>query len=333
MAFATILRRMRRQAFLTCLVPLAAVLSMTHPARAQDSAGAGALFREAKDLMSEGKVTEACPKFQASLELQRALGTLMNLADCLEQDGKTASASRRWDEAIALATELKDDRLGFAEERKVALSGRVPKLVLDVVAGPEALRVKVGGTEVASSRFGLPLEQDPGSLQIHVARGDDVLETLPAPLPEGQTTTVKVDLAAIAKKHPPKAARPQAPEARPEQRIAGFVVLGVGLAGVTAFAVLESVALAKRSEADGGGNCVDRDGKALCSPQGYDLLEEAGTLAEVGQWVGLGGLAVVGVGITLVLTAPAGEPEADDATAVVPWVSPYGAGLSVGGHW
>jgi hypothetical protein len=323
---------MRLQAFLTGLLPIALALSIPSPSRAQDSAGAEALFREAKALMGEGKVSEACPKFQASLELQRTLGTLMNLADCLEQDGKTASAYRNWTEAVTLATELKDDRLGFAEERKKAVAPRVPKLVLDVVAGPEALGVSIAGAEVASSRFGLPLEQDPGALKIEVSRDDQVLETIPTTLTEGQTTTVKLDLAAIAKKHPPKKDKVAGPEARPAQRIAGFVVLGVGLAGVTAFAVLESVALAKRSEADSAGNCVDRDGKALCSPQGYDLIEEAGTLAEVGQWVGIGGLAVVGVGITLVLTAPS-EPEAEPAAAVLPWVSPYGGGLTVGGRF
>jgi hypothetical protein len=327
---------MRRKASLARLlpIPLALLVSAATPARAQDSAAAEALFREAKTLVSQGKVAEACPKFQASLELQRTLGTLMNLADCLEQDGKTASAHQRWTEATTMAAELKDDRLAFAEERKKAVAPRVPKLLLDVVAGPEALKVTAGGTEIPSTRFGLPLDQDPGKLKVEVLRDDAVLETEEVTLVEGQTATLKLDLAAIAKRHPPKTkGAPKGPEPRPEQRIAGFVVLGVGLAGVTAFAVLESVALAKRSEADGAGNCVERGDKALCSPQGYDLIEEAGTLAEVGQWVGLGGLAVVGVGITLVLTAPLGEPEQASKTAVVPWVSPHGGGLVVGGAW
>lgn len=316
-----------------CLT-LALLVCLAGPAKAQDSAAADALFQEAKGLMSQGKVTEACPKFQASLELQRTLGTLMNLADCLEKDGKTASAHTRWSEAAAMAAELKDDRLSFAQERQKAVAPRVPKLLLDVVAGPEAFRVTVAGTEVASSRFGLPLDQDPGTLKVEVLRADEVLETRQVTVVEGQTATLKLDLAAIAKQHPPKAAgTPQGPDPRPEQRIAGFVVLGVGLAAVTTFAILESVALAKRSEADEAGNCVDRDGKALCSPQGYDLIEEAGTLAEVGQWMGIGGLAVIGVGITLVLTAPTGEPEEEPKTAVAPWFSQHGGGLVIGGRW
>lgn len=323
---------------LACLPPAAAavflLVALASPARAQDSAAADVLFQEAKALMAEGKVADACPKFQASLELQRTLGTLMNLADCLEQQGKTASAHRRWEEAITLAAGQKDDRGSFAEERRKAVAPRVPKLVVDAVTGAEALSVAVAGVDVQSSKLGLPIEVDPGKVSITVSRGDTVLETREVELKEGQTLTVSLNLPKISEAHPAKDKPKQGPEPRPEQRIAGFVVLGVGLAGVTAFAVLESVALAKRSEADEAGNCVEKDETALCSPQGFELVEEAGTLAEVGQWVGLGGLAVVGVGITLVLTAPLGEPDGEEPkTAVVPWVSPYGGGFVVGGTW
>ncbi len=302
---------------------------------AEDPAAADALFKQAKALMAEGKVAEACPKFQASLELQRTLGTLMNLADCVEQRGLVATAHQRWGEAIAMAKESNDPRVTFATERRDAVAPRVPKLVLDVVRGPEELTISLAGKAVPPGRYGLPIEIDPGEAVVEVSRGDEVLHRQSVKLVEGQTQRAPVDLDAIAKAHPKKTTA-QGPEPRPEQRIAGFVVLSVGLAAVASFAVLESVALAKRSEANDLGNCVDKNDVALCSPQGFDLVEEAGLLAEVGQWVGLGGLAVVGVGITLVLTAPVADEEAESApkvTAVVPWLSPEGAGVSVGGRW
>ena len=51
-------------------------------ARAQstESVLAEGLFREARDLMDAGKVVEACGKFAESYRLDRALGTLINLA-------------------------------------------------------------------------------------------------------------------------------------------------------------------------------------------------------------------------------------------------------------
>ncbi|NUO52768.1 MAG: tetratricopeptide repeat protein [Polyangiaceae bacterium] len=327
---------MPRLASLPAVLLAATLIAYTPEVGAQDSAAADVLFQEAKTLMGAGKVAEACPKFQASLELQRTLGTLMNLADCLEQQGRVGSAHRRWEEAVTLAAEQKDDRGTFAEERRKAVASRVPKLVVDAVTGAENLSVAIAGSPVPSSKLGLPMDVDPGKVAITILRGDTVLETREVDLAEGQSLTVKLDLPAISKAHPEKK-KSEKPvvEARPEQRIAGFVVLGVGLAGVTAFAVLESVALAKRSEADETGNCVEKNDTALCSPQGFELVEEAGTLAEVGQWVGLGGLAVVGVGITLVLTAPMGEPddETEPKTTALPWFSPHGGGLMVGGTW
>jgi hypothetical protein len=319
----------------------AVVVASAGPALAQDSAAADALFKEGKELVAQGKVAEACPKFQAALELQRQLGTLMNLADCLEQTGKLASAAALWGDAIAFANELKDDRASYATERRDAVLPRVPKLLLDVTVGSEPLRVSIAGAEVKPSKFGLPMDVDPGKLSIEVSRGDEVLERIDAEAREGQTSKVAIDLVAIAKRHPEKKKKkPAGPPPRPEQRIAGYVVLGVGLAGVTAFGVLESVALAKRAEADEEGNCVDAEQTAVCSPQGYELVEEAGLLAEVGQWLGIGGLATVGVGLTLVLTAPTGSEDGDGEpgapepkAAVLPWVSPAGAGLVVGGTW
>lgn len=326
---------MPRLASLAAALLAATLFAYAPEVGAQDSAAADALFQEAKALMAAGKVADACPKFQSSLELQRTLGTLMNLADCLEQQGRVASAHRRWEEAVTLAAEQKDDRGSFAEERRKAVAPRVPKLVIDAVTGAESLGVAVAGTPVPTSKLGLPMEVDPGKVAIAISRGDTVLETREVDVAEGQSRTVKLDLPAISKAHPEKKRDKVVVEARPEQRIAGFVVLGVGLAGVTAFAVLESVALAKRSEADEAGNCVEKNETALCSPQGFELVEEAGTLAEVGQWVGLGGLAVVGVGITLVLTAPVGEAdeEAEPKATAVPWFSPHGGGLVVGGTW
>ena len=56
-----------------------------HPFRNRErqDAAAETLFREGKALGTDGKIAEACPKFEASLELDRSLGTLLNLADCL----------------------------------------------------------------------------------------------------------------------------------------------------------------------------------------------------------------------------------------------------------
>ena len=57
-----------------------------------DSAAARALFDEGRRLASQGKYDAACPKFEESQKLDPGMGTLFNLADCVEHLGRTATA-------------------------------------------------------------------------------------------------------------------------------------------------------------------------------------------------------------------------------------------------
>src|SRR5579883_366085 len=60
---------------------------------AQDSEiTATALFNEGRRLANQGRYNEACPKFAESQRLAPSGGTLMNLAECYERTGRTASA-------------------------------------------------------------------------------------------------------------------------------------------------------------------------------------------------------------------------------------------------
>ncbi|HTJ81898.1 MAG TPA: hypothetical protein VL400_09235, partial [Polyangiaceae bacterium] len=180
-------------------------------ARADDVAGADALFSEAKALAGKGDYAAACPKFEASQNLGPSLGTLLNLADCYEHVGKLASAKKRWDEAAELAKAKGDDRLAFATDRATAIAAKVPKLTLRITSGAETLAVAVGGEKIPDSRWGLPLEVDPGKVDVTVSRGDAVLDTKTVEVAEGASADVTLDLGAIAKAHPAKTNKAPAP--------------------------------------------------------------------------------------------------------------------------
>jgi hypothetical protein len=321
---------MRRPAAALCVFAVA--IAVSAPAFADDTGAADALYADAKTLAEAGNWSAACPKFEASLEASRTLGTLLNLADCLEQEKKLARALERWDEAIALAKEKNDERVKFATERKAAIEPRVPTLVLDVKQGPDKLGVSVGKRNVEADRFGLPLRVDPGKVPIVVSRDDQVLETTEIDLAEGETKRHPLDLAAIAKAHPGKKGVVMVP-ANPAQRYAGIVTLSVGLAGLATFGIMEAVALGQRAAADGEGGCVEKGETTVCSPQGYELAQSAGDIAEIGQWIGVGGLAVAALGLTLFLTAPSDQPQEQPSAAILPLVLPGGGGIAIGGRF
>src|SRR3954454_5915906 len=111
-------------AALIVAVVLAAPAAAAPP---RDPAAAEWLFREGRTLMKKRDFLGACPKLEESLRLDPAVGTLMNLAECEERIGRTASAWQRWG---AAADELpaRDRRRQAALSRARSLEMRLARL-------------------------------------------------------------------------------------------------------------------------------------------------------------------------------------------------------------
>jgi hypothetical protein len=62
------------------------------PPSSTREAAAQALFDDAKRLLAERKIDEACRRFEASQQMDPGAGTELNLADCYEQAGQLARA-------------------------------------------------------------------------------------------------------------------------------------------------------------------------------------------------------------------------------------------------
>ncbi|MGQ0505043.1 MAG: hypothetical protein ACT4TC_06950, partial [Myxococcaceae bacterium] len=102
-----------------------------------------ALFQQARELMRRRQFREACPLLQQSLQLEPALGTLLNLADCMEHTQRRATAYRLFNQAATWAIQTREGRReAVATERARALrpflhfvtlfAGEIPGLIAEI---------------------------------------------------------------------------------------------------------------------------------------------------------------------------------------------------------
>ncbi|NUO48788.1 MAG: hypothetical protein HOV80_08025 [Polyangiaceae bacterium] len=318
-------------------------------AQTEEKAAAEALFVRGRELADRGDYEAACPKLEASLKLDPAIGTRLHLADCYDRQGRTASAWATFMEVASLARiEGQTAREEIAVARARALELRLSRFEVRV---PEAnrlpeLTVQIDDVLVPQPSWGLALPFDPGKHSLRVtAPGYKAYETVIDTPAEGQSSVV--DVPALWPE-PPEAPSPSAAgrakrdsqpaqgedaDAGTTQRIWGIVIGGLGLASVSAGAVLGTQAVLKN---DASMAHCKPDDPTLCSPRGVELRDEAFTYA-TGSTVSLivGG-GVVAAGLAVFFTAP-WPPEAEaqkvGVRAVVPFVGPDAAGFSLGGRW
>ena len=347
-------RSLSVRAALGAAAALVALAGAPSPARADgDAATAQALFDEAMELKNKEDWAKACPKFESSYKLDPALGTLLNLANCFEKLGKTASAWARFEEAYQWATKNNDDRAEFAKTQRDALAPKLPKLKIVVTNPVPALSIQRDTAAVSAAMYGSALPVDPGEHTIFVKRDDEILKTAKVSLVEAQSSEIAFDLAAIEKAAPPPKPKKDVIVVgpTPAMRKAGWAIAGVGAATIVAAATIEGIAIARKGETNDKSLCVEK----LCTATGKALADDAARFAEIGQWVGIGGLVVTAVGITLLIVTPSkvdlqDKDKAQDTKEsrlpggvwATPWVAPepvrggpgtgVAGGLVVGGH-
>lgn len=283
-------------------------------AQAGDSkAAAEALFVEGRTLVEQGRYPEACEKFAASQKLDPGLGTMLNLADCYEKTGKTASAWAEYREAIPVARASgSPEREDLARSRSAALESRLSTLTIRLLGeNPGGVEVRRDGLLVDRAALSTAIPVDPGTHEITAqAPGHAAFQTKVQVGTDGDQVEVAVPpLSAAASED---AAAPSTTssaaltsDAHPgrTQRTWGLVTAGVGVVGLGVGAAFGIIAMNKWGDVKD--ECGDYPND--CSPRAFDLETSArtsGTVATVGFIVGAVGLVTGGV---LWFTAPKGE--------------------------
>jgi hypothetical protein len=263
-------RRRRATAVLVALAtlltaPLASAQTAALPGAQpgnQDQATARALFNEARALMKAGHYDAACPKLEAAAKAYPSSGVLLNLGDCLEHVGRTASAWTEFGEAVSAAERAnRADDAAEAHRRQGALEPKLSRLSITPTKEVPGLVVSRDGIELDRGAWGSAIPVDPGTHTVSAAA--------PGFEPWSQSANVggasaNVNLVipaltptpgpAIPPAPPTPAAAPSTTDATTSpsapfwtgQRIASASIVGVGAAGLVVSGVL--VGLAKSQD-------------------------------------------------------------------------------------
>ncbi len=328
--------------------------SPAHAQTASDPAAARALFGEARQLASQRKYDQACPKFEESLRLDYGIGTLFNLADCWEHLGRTASAWARFLDASAGAKASgQTDREKVARERAAALEPKLARLTIDVKKPEAGLEIKRDAQPIGRAAWGTAVPIDPGVHVIEATatgkKGWTTRVEIPA---KAGTVTVAVapleDAAepsqAVALAPPLSAVGASGSEPGPSQttessdasegswntqKTIGVSLAGAGVVGLVVGAVFSLTAKSRNDSA----LSVCADNPSACSQADIarhgSLVSDAQSARTVGYLgLGIGGAALVS-GAAVFFTAPKQRA----AVTVHPLVADGAVGATIAGRW
>jgi serine/threonine-protein kinase len=340
---------MRRSLAVALVVLAASTPSVASAQNATDPAAAEALFKQARQLMAEGKYADACPKLAESQRLDPGTGTLLNLATCYEKNGQIASAWATYKSAATAAQNANElDRAKLARSRAASLEAKLPTLTIVVAPGADRpdLTVTRDGEPVGRPAWGTPIPVDPGAHAVQAsapgrktwqgqARVDgpgakasiDVPALDPdasAPAP-GATTSAPASGSTTAPAQPAAPETPSTSSPGSTQRTIGLILGGVGIVGVGIGAVFGFVA---KSDNDGvGGNC----NQGVCNQQGLSSLDSAHSAATVSTIAFAAGGAALAGGALLYFLAP--RAPSGTGLFVTPSAGPHTASLELRARW
>lgn len=333
------LRPARWRPRLLLVLTLAGAGALARPVLAQsaaDSATAEILFNEALALLEGNKAAEACRKLEESQRLDPGVGTLLYLADCYQQTGRTASAWATFKEAAYMAKARADEREAVALEQAQKLEPTLSYLTLEVTATSGELTLLHDGKVVGQPLWGTAFPVDPGVHQLEASapgkkQWTASVDIAPGPHQERVIVPALEDAPPETLTPPPvQSERPAEPPSDGRtQRTVGWVLLGAGSAAVVTGGIF--ALLARGDDSDAEAECRP-DRTQLCNPAGVELAESAKTKATLAGVSAGVGLAAAGAGITLLLTAPSGEQSPGElAVRAQPLLG--GAEVSFSGSW
>jgi hypothetical protein len=304
---------------------IALAASITSIARADDALKEGRaadLFKQGRTLMEQGKTEEACAAFRASKELVQKAVTLINLAQCDEKLGKTASALGEFTKGLSLAKDEKnEERVDIAREGISRLEPKVVRVTFTIPAEDAEATLLLDGDDLPLAVAKSPTPIDPGQHSI-VAKAPGRVDwnggfTVG---PTDKVLTVPVPVLELVKgpdpiKPPDKDKPPQRTrKKKPTGGVSGWAVLGFTVGGASLLTGIITGAASLGMSEKLKENCTNN----TCGPDNEGDLSTALGLANASNVllpVGVVGLVLGGVAIVV------DKPSEEEATTEEPTVS------------
>lgn len=292
-----------------------AVLALASSARADDASQAALaerLFRDGRALVTEGRLREACEKFAESRRLDPAPGTLLNLARCYEDVGRTASAWATYRE-LELRAVGPDQatRASFAHRRIAELEPTLAALVVHVAPESRVPGLAVGfdDVEVGAGGWETRVPVDPGRHRL-VARAPGYA-AWSRDVDVAPSARVDVDVGPLVPLAAETTPAPAAPRASPLRTvgIATTIAGGVGL--------LTGLALGGVAKIENDGARRDECDARGCTAAGLRRIGHADDFATASTAVVIGASVVTAAGVAIWLLAPRTSVRAGVASLAV----------------
>ena len=285
-----------------------------------DKATAEALFAEGRRLMAAGNYAVACEKFSSSRKLDDGLGTTLNLAQCYEKLGRTASAWAEFRDAAARARQTgAREREQYARDRVAALEKKLSRLTLTADKIDPDERISRDGVVVDRAVLGTPIPVDPGSHVVEaIATGKKKWSVVIDVKPSSQ---IAVAIPALEAEHGGIARGDSAKRddigpssgAGNTQRIVALGVGGLGVAGLVLGTIFGLDAKSTWAEAKSQCRSYPYD----CGDDGVALGADAGHAARLSNIsFAIGALGLAG-GAALWFTAPSAASSASGRGALL----------------
>lgn len=298
------------------------VAAQPKPAKTQADSNARAdeLFRKGRDEQDRGNCQKALELFRESHALKPGRGTLLNMGLCEKKLGQLGKALQHLEELLPQLP-AGDERRDIVRESLAEIKPKVPYLRIVLRAdSPAGTVVAYDNAELAPTMIGTDLPVDPGKHVVVVEAPGLPDRKYDIVMEEGKRQTLQVEPGVLAESK----SVGEAPSGSNSKRTVGFVLGGVGIAGILTGVVTGAMASSANGEASDA--CPTRRG---CSAGTIETAERGKTLSIVNTVTLAVGIVALGVSIPLILTSKKSEP----AAAANVWVSPDGARLGLTGRF